>query len=122
MVCGPDGASGFVNGFVASQASKATRYSGRKRLRATRAPFAFPASRAVNHALNIDASAARNVWAASKARFAFVRVADALARLSEDSVPHLAAAKPDQAATTVTTASRRASVIEMMRSCRSRPD
>jgi len=57
--CGPAGAFGFVNGCVASQATNATRYWGRKRFSATRIPFGSWSRYAVNQALNVLASAER---------------------------------------------------------------
>src|SRR4051794_14569671 len=99
MYPGPGGAFGFVNGCVAIHASHATRYSGRKRLAATSASCFLPAMYAANQALNEVESPTRNVSASWKARFAWARAAEAFASASDDSVPHLAAEKPDQAAT-----------------------
>jgi hypothetical protein len=48
-----------------------------------------------------------------KARFAFVRVADAFASFNDDSVPHFAAENPDQAATIATMDRTTASAIEI---------
>jgi hypothetical protein len=45
------------------------------------------------------------------ARFAFVRVPDACASLSDDSLPHFAAEKPDEAATMATIERTTASAI-----------
>ncbi len=56
--------------------------------------------------------------AASVAELAWVRAVDAWASLSRDSVPHFADANPDQAASTATTASSMASMIETVRSWR----
>ncbi len=55
----------------------------------------------------------------SSARLASVRLAEAAASCSRDSVPHLAAAKPVQAAVRVTSASTRASAIWIARPRRS---
>jgi hypothetical protein len=52
-------------------------------------------------------------------RVALVRVEDASASLTDDSVLHFAAENPDQAAITATTESITASVIESHRSRRS---
>ena len=49
-------------------------------------------------------------------RFACVRVDEASARASEDSVPHFAAEKPDQAARIVTIERRSASPMAIARS------
>ena len=106
-----------MNGCVAIHALNATRYSGRNRFSATRAACLLPLMYAPNHALNVVASPTRYVSACWNCRFAATRVADAFARLSDDSVPHLAAEKPDQAAMIATAERRIASQIEMMRSC-----
>src|SRR5262245_44075239 len=116
MYCGPFGAEGFVNGFVASQARNATSYWGRKRLSARRSSRLFPARYAANQALKFAASCARSVNDCWKARFASVRVVDACASWSLDSVPHFAAEYPDQAAVSVTIESSTASTIEIRRS------
>ena len=50
------GAFGFVNGCVLSQASNATRNTGRNRYSATRIALLFPATYAVNQALNVSES------------------------------------------------------------------
>jgi hypothetical protein len=109
---------GFANGCVPSQATNATRYSGRNRFSATRMPVALRARYAVNHALNIVASPALYVNACWKYRFAFVCVADAFASFNDDSVPHFAAEYPDHPATSVTIESNTASAIEINRSWR----
>src|SRR4029453_7404578 len=116
---GPAGAFGFVNGCVAIHASNATRYGGEKRRSAIRWSCSLPRRRAVNQALNLDASVARAVCDSVKARLASVRVAEALASLSEDSVPHFAAEYPAQAAVRATMESSTASVIGINRARRS---
>ena len=65
---------------------------GRIRFTANRSSLASPAVNAVNQALNDAESSVRVTIASVSARLAFVRSADALARVSEDSVPHFAAA------------------------------
>ena len=79
-------------GSVASQASNAGRYPGRIRLTASRCALALPAVKAVNQALNEAESSVRVTIPSREARLAFVRSADALASVTEDSVLHLAAA------------------------------
>ena len=59
---------------------------------ANRCALAFPAVNAVNHALNEAESSVRVTIPSVSARFAFVRSADALASVTEDSVLHFAAA------------------------------
>ncbi len=59
---------------------------------AIRSPFLSPAMCAVNHALNVDASSVRRLRFSRSARLAFVRVAEACASFSDDSVPHFAEA------------------------------
>src|SRR5215468_2414481 len=71
---------------------------------------------AVNQALKVSESKFLSWKLSRSARFASVLAADALASWSEDSVPHFAAAKPDQAARTATTASRIASMTVITRS------
>ena len=51
-----------------------------------------PAVKAVNQALNEAESSVRVTIPSMSARFAFVRSADAVARVTLDSVPHFAAA------------------------------
>ncbi len=116
IACGPAGASGFVNGSVAIQASNATLNSGRKRRSATATASSSSARYASNQALNVVASPTRNSSDSWNARFASVRIAEAFARWSDDSVPHLAAEKPDQAAAIVTIDRSSASPIEISRS------
>ena len=59
---------------------------------ANRSASAFPAVNAVNHALNDAESSVRVTTPSMSARLAFVRAADAFASVTEDSVPHFAAA------------------------------
>ena len=66
--------------------------AGRIRFSANRSALAFPAVKAVNQALKEAESSVRVTIASVSARLAFVRSADALASVSEDSVPHFAAA------------------------------
>jgi hypothetical protein len=94
----------------------ATRKFGRKRISATRIAFLFPATYAVNQALKVSESKFLSWKLSRSARLASVLAADALASWSEASVPHFAAAKPDQAARTATTASRIASTMVISRS------
>src|SRR5689334_2160420 len=70
----------------------------------------------MNQVLNVEASKFLVSSASIAARLASVRVADALARVSDDSVPHLAEAYPDQAASTATTARSSASTMVTQRS------
>ena len=92
MYAGPGGALGLCAGSVASQALNAGRYPGRIRFAANRSAFTFPAVNAVNQALNEAESSVRVTSPSRSARLAFVRSADARASVTEDSVPHLAAA------------------------------
>ncbi len=89
---GPGGAAALVAGLVAIQASNATRNSGRNRCSAMRIADLSPAVYAVNHVLNVETSKLRSSMAESCARFAWVRVAEAFASESDDSVPHFAEA------------------------------
>ena len=66
--------------------------AGRIRFSASRSALAFPAVKAVNQALNEAESSVRITIPSVSARLALVRSADALARVTEDSVPHFAAA------------------------------
>ena len=74
------------------------------------------AAYAVSAALNDTESCVR-IWLASiSARLALVRVEEAFASDSDDSVPHLAAEYPDHAASSATTDSSTASMIAIHRS------
>ena len=95
MYAGPGGAFGLWTGSVASQASNAGRYPGRRRFRASCSARLLPATNAVNQALN-DTESSVSVWSASRsARLALVLSADALASDTDDSVLHFAAANPE---------------------------
>src|ERR1700759_4920307 len=102
IYAGPRGALGLCAGSVASQALNAGRYPGRMRLAASRSSRALPATKAVNQALNEAESSVRVTIASVSARFARVRAAEALASVTDESVPHLAAAYPEYAARTAT--------------------
>src|SRR4051794_34667733 len=92
MYDGPAGAFGVCAGSVASQALNAGREPGRIRRTANRCASASPAVKAVNQALNDAESSVRVTIASRSARFAFARSAEAVASVTEDCVPHLAAA------------------------------
>ena len=64
----------------------------------------------------MDESKLRSSKAFSSARFPSIRRLDAMASSKRDWVDHLAAAYPDQAASSATRESRTASVMEMSRS------
>src|SRR4051812_48499606 len=95
---GSAGAFGFFRGWRASQAVNAFRYSGRSRLIARRNAGRSCAMNAVAAALNETESSVRICVAWISATLALLLVEEALASDSDDSVPHLAAEKPDQAA------------------------
>jgi hypothetical protein len=91
MYVGPGGAFGLVVGFVAHQASKATRKAAENRRLESAIPRRSPATYAANHALNVEESKLRWARDSRSARFALVRDADADASETDDSVFHLAA-------------------------------
>ncbi len=62
------------------------------RFAASRSALASPAVKAVNQALNEAESSVPVTIPSVSAQFAFVGSADALASVTDDSVPHLAAA------------------------------
>jgi hypothetical protein len=73
----------------------------------------------VNQDSKVDESKSRSSPASESARLASIRRLDAVASSTRDSVDHFAAAYPDHAASSATTESRTASVMEMSRSRRS---
>src|SRR5690349_19183091 len=85
------GAFGFFSGWVASQATNAGRYPGRRRLIARLKSFASPEAYAVSAALNETKSSVRICVALISATLALLRVEAAFASDSDESVPHLAA-------------------------------
>lgn len=90
--------------------------AGRKRFTASRKSLVLPVAYAANALLNFTASSVRICVASMSKRFASVRVAEALASESDDSLPHLAAEYPDHAARRATAESNAASAIEITRS------
>jgi hypothetical protein len=77
---------------VARHASNATANSGRKRRSAIAIASRLRAVYAANHASKVDESKDRSSIASSVARLALVRAPEASARITRDSVLHLAAA------------------------------
>src|SRR3954464_6610699 len=99
MYVGPRGASGFVSGSVACQASNATLNSGRNRRSASAIFDGLSNVKAVNQALNVLESKLRISMASDSARFASNRSVDAWASCTRDSVLHFAAENPAHAVT-----------------------
>ena len=109
---GSAGALGFVRGSVARHASTAASALGRSRLSATRKSSGLCEAYAVIAALKSTESSVRICVASMAAWLALVRVEEAFASESDDSVPHLAAAYPDHAAMIATSESSTASAID----------
>ena len=108
-------------GSVAIQASKATLNSGRKRRSAIPCFCGLFNVYAVNQALKVEESKFRVDRALRSARVARLRRVAAWAISMRDSVPHLAAAYPDQAAAIVTSDNSSASPIWTAREWRVAP-
>ena len=100
---------------MAIQASKATLNSGRKRRSATACFSGSSNVNAMYQALKVEESKLRVDSALRSARVARLRRVAASAISMRDSVIHLAAAYPDQAAAIVTSDSSSASPICTMR-------
>ena len=107
----------MVSGFVAIHALNATSNSGRNLRSAMTIAPSLPAVNAVNQASNVEESKFRCSDASRFTLLDSVRAALARASVSCASVPHLADAYPDQAASIVTSDSSTASTIVMRRSC-----